>query len=129
MHQYNFKDAGVRRFDVDVLYYRLKQTDLDKKTTYSKIISLRLTKTGNQVKISPNPVVGQAIIELSAQRSMQVEVSIANNLGQQVSSFKWATAAGSNSRILNMADLPNGIYYVILSDDTGGIEVHKVVKE
>ena len=67
------------------IYYRLKTLDIDGKSTYSKIISLKLN--GGFVKrllLTPNPFTSNLKLELNADQSEVINLRISNNAGQVV---------------------------------------------
>lgn len=53
---YNYTDAGIDILNAPVVYYRLKQLDINGKISYSDVRILRLDVKGNQISIFPNPV-------------------------------------------------------------------------
>jgi ELWxxDGT repeat protein len=60
-------------------------------------------------EIYPNPNTGQFILETNYLQS--VNYSIVNSLGEEVS---FGEMGGSNKIVINMENLPNGIYFVLL---------------
>lgn len=53
---YNYTDAGIVNLSVPVLYYRIKQVDINGKFSYSDIKMLRPDTKTNQISIYPNPI-------------------------------------------------------------------------
>jgi hypothetical protein len=53
---YDYVDAGINSVGVPVLYYRIKQVDVNGRITYSDIRQLRLNVKGTDISIYPNPV-------------------------------------------------------------------------
>ena len=97
------------------LYYRLKQIDFDGKYVYSNIIQL---ETGNRqqitAKIYPNPVSDILNIEISKPTIIQ----ITNVDGQIIKELQ----VDNNSKI-NIADIPTGIYFLKVGQNTQKIIV------
>lgn len=80
--QYAFTDAGVTG---DLVYYRLKQVDLNGSHKYSPIIRMRL-KGGPDVVIAPNPVTSQ--LWLNGLKT-GTPINIFDAAGQLVYSGRW----------------------------------------
>ena len=53
---YNYTDAGINNLASSILYYRIKQVDVNGKISYSDIRLLRLNIKGNNISVFPNPV-------------------------------------------------------------------------
>jgi len=95
-------------------YYRLKQTDLDNTVTYSRIISVKQDNSQNAVKVFPNPVKGELIIE---SENRNLTFSIRNNSGVILKE-----AAVLPSKPLDTSELKNGLYLVTI-----GAEVFRII--
>ncbi len=100
-HSYSFShntaSAGIN-------YYRLKQTDLDNKHTYSKVIMV--TRVSRDLSISFTPSTSMVNLAVSTGNAMQVQIFSGNGIlvkKQELSSAK-AT--------LNITALPPGIYII-----------------
>lgn len=98
-----------------ISYYRLKQTDLDGKFSYSKAISLTLDDVHHNVRCYPNPATETVHIQLSEAGAIQ-RVSLSNSSGNlQVTSFK-ADKAGE--LIIDISSLPRGFYVLLVETPT-----------
>ena len=53
---YHYTDAGINTLNTGILYYRIKQVDINGRISYSDIRTLRLDNKEGQVTIFPNPV-------------------------------------------------------------------------
>ena len=90
-------------------YYRIKQTDYDGTYTYTPVRSV--TRTRGDIAISPNPVAGEATVQLpELGREEAVTLTVFNALGQPVLSRTVSTAGGTQT--LDLATLPAGSYHV-----------------
>ena len=83
-------------------YYRILQTDLDGKFSYSKIVSIICNESGSDVMIYPNPV--RDIITIFLAEPQQVR--LLNMAGTIV--WKGRLAAGRNQ--LSVVHFPKGVY-------------------
>ena len=70
------------------------------------------------VSVSPNPTSGQIVVE--GEGALAVKVS--NFIGVEV-----ASASGSSSVVVDLATLPNGAYFVTVTDENG-VKVERIVK-
>jgi len=53
---YEYTDPGIANFGAPVLYYRIKQVDINGKYSFSVIKPLTFDLKGNEISIYPNPV-------------------------------------------------------------------------
>jgi len=86
-------------------YYRLKAIEMNGKTEYSKVISLRFGLK-DKVLIYPNPAYGYIIIESDYNSAKQSTLNIYNALGVLLKTVKIT----QNQQQLTVLDLANGIY-------------------
>ncbi len=82
LQQYNYSDAGIM---ADMVYYRLKQVDIDGQYKYSPIIRFRL-KAGPDIIIAPNPVINQ--LQLNGIKN-GTAILIVDAAGRLVHSGQW----------------------------------------
>ncbi len=101
-------------------YYRIKQTDLDGKYSYSKTI--RVSNNGTAaagLRLYPNPLTSgqQLTVENSSLRSKKVTVTILNAVGATVRQEQMTF--GSDSRLkLNISNLQKGAYFLRVQDNS-----------
>lgn len=91
-------------------YYRLKQTDIDGKHAYSKVISIYVDRP-DAISIYPNPVKDELYIHSSEMNN--ADITIYNSLGQEVKRFSKLNGSQVN---MDTKDLSNGMYYIILNN-------------
>jgi hypothetical protein len=115
--RYNFRDseaeAGVAN------YYRLKMIDSDGTFTYSKI-AWALPESGNELKIYPNPVKGQLVIDSPV---TVTEMALINGAGIVVVSQKTNT----KKQLIELPSLPAGIYLLELKRENAKSMFSKVM--
>jgi cytochrome c peroxidase len=105
---YTFFDTNPTK---GIQYYRLKQTDFDSRSTYSKVVSA-YCKTAVLASISlfPNPTKGQVTINLNdSALENGAHIQVLNTIGQVVFEHKYATG---RSLTIDMSNLTNGQYFV-----------------
>jgi hypothetical protein len=105
------------------VYYQLKQTDFDGKTSFSEIRKVTLPSTPFFANVYPNPATsGQFTLELPLETD-QASVVILNSAGQAVFT---GSASGPVSE-WNVSALPAGIYFVKVLSNTGATAVKLVI--
>ena len=127
IHTYSFKDLQVTSLGVPVVYYRLKQSDIDVKIIYSRVVQLHMDKNKTIVLAYPNPVIDNLTITLSLNRPERIRARIVDNTGKIVIEKNWNLSTGTTTFSLEMAKLPQGIYHLELKGDSVN-EIRKIVK-
>ena len=99
-------------------YYRLKQTDYNGNSSYSKIISLNYEKeTKGSLIIYPNPFSSQTELKFDATKESEQNIEVYNYLGTLVYNKKVQIQEGENKTELDLSELSQGIYFVRLSKE------------
>lgn len=106
------------------IYYRLKQTDFDGKTSISYTRRVRLEVTPFFVKMYPNPVDGNEFNIVLPASDYAASVQIMNSAGQVV--YSGTTRSSTNT--LNVSELPRGIYFVRVMANTGAATSKLVIR-
>lgn len=122
VHQYSYIDNNIESLNVPVVYYRLKQVDVDGKFKYSGIVALSIKKA-TIVIIYPNPVAEKASITISVGKPEKVQLRLVDNMGRVVKQQQLNLSANSTSLSLDVSDLPKAVYYLELKGDT--VNEHK----
>ena len=109
-YSYTDKNLSEGRY-----YYRLKQVDLDEKSSYSKVISATISgvATGYALEQNyPNPSLGNTTITYSLPVRSQVVIALYDMQGRMVKQLVSETKeAGSHTVSLNTRDLSKGVYH------------------
>ncbi|MEM6763582.1 MAG: carbohydrate-binding protein [Bacteroidota bacterium] len=77
--------------------------------------------------IYPNPSMGTFILAGSTQEVQRLTVKVANSLGQVFSTYELPTATQFKQRI-SLQDQPNGWYFVIVANEKGEQQIHRILK-
>jgi hypothetical protein len=116
-HTYSTKDQSPF---TGISYYRLMQTDIDGKFTYSQIISVNFGNKLSEINLYPNPATDQVNILFNV--SGKYEVALLNSNGQFM--IHPVLINGLNT-VLNVSELKSGIYFIRIRHD--GIQVTRKV--
>jgi hypothetical protein len=98
---YYFLDEAPPQYKV--LYYRLKMVDLDGTTTFSKIISVDNVLISKDLKVFPNPVSNELIVENAEGKT----IDIYSVLGQLI----YSTINNQKGNRIQLNGLVNGVYF------------------
>ena len=116
IHQYGFTDYNISTLNAAIIYYRLKQVDVDGRFVYSKIIALS-PQNKNLVLLYPNPVINEVNLAITLPKSNQTQLRIIDNMGRVVKQQQLALTAGSNNLSIDLSSLSKGMYYVELKGE------------
>lgn len=95
---YQYTDAGINMLGAPILYYRIKQVDIDGKMVYSPVRMLRLDLQGIPISIFPNPVREGFYISIpsSSPNDQPVTLKLFAANGQMICSKEITTAQAIN---------------------------------
>ena len=117
---YSYSDKEISR---PVVYYRIRQVDIDGRSVYTSIKTIR---TGEA--ISPLKIYGSEkniIIDFNTTVKSKIVVSVANNSGQVITRKSYSNSSYKIN--LNLSGVPSGLYIVQVTDNEGRSEVKKVI--
>ncbi len=128
---YQVKDNAEAIQNKSVVYYRLKQVDLDGKVNYSNVIAVRMeSKTGVVMQVSPNPFTKDLVIRFNSSVAGVADMRLMNVSGQPMIIKKATVGKGVNNIMVEGLDrLVSGIYIVQLYVDGVMIETQKLIKK
>jgi uncharacterized repeat protein (TIGR03803 family) len=118
IHKYSYTDNTISALGVPVIYYRLKQKDIDGRFIYSGIVALSVGKNKNALFIYPNPVSDKANFTISLNKSEKLEGRIIDITGRVIHQQQWNLLTGSTSLSIDVKNLVKGIYYLELKGET-----------
>lgn len=101
----------------NVTYYRLRMTDFDGSQAFSKTVSVarREKVTFQIVNINPNPIVTEAVLSYDIDTNAAIELQMTDINGRIVQQQQLNASKGRNAQTLQMNNLPQGIYFVTLT--------------
>jgi hypothetical protein len=98
-------------------YYRLKQVDQDGHFEYSKIAELNVKNYQSVFSVFPNPAVDKITLFASEGFGQGYYAQLYQKNGALL---KTQILMTGNSQLMNVADLPNGVYFIRIVDENGG---------
>jgi hypothetical protein len=127
---YAFKDNAAVLKSKDVVYYRLKQVDLNGKVTYSSVIAVKLkVQTAVSVSVFPSPVVNNATVSFNTADNGTASVQVIALNGQVVKTTNLSVTKGVNNVALNnLENLAAGAYLVVVKQNSTVLGTTKITK-
>jgi uncharacterized repeat protein (TIGR01451 family) len=127
-HSYSATD-NIYSFTGSVVYYRLKQIDIDGKANYSKIISIKIKSFSQSLKVSPNPFTDYLNVMVQWNQSETASAKIFSADSKEVFSKIFQMNKGSNYlRLDGLSSLPSGTYILQLLSSSNNKMIQKVSK-
>jgi hypothetical protein len=113
----------------DVLFYRLKEKDIDGKYKYSSITKISSASMLN-IQVYPNPFTDNITLILHSNTEQLVNVVLTDITGKQVKAIQSRLFTGNNNILLSrLDDLPTGIYYLEIRNNEGLLlDKSKIIK-
>lgn len=93
-------------------YYRVRGIDMDGFISLSNTISLAREGADTKIIVSPNPTLGILNVRLEGNEKKNGKLTLLNALGQTLHSVPIADFGLSDQITVDLADLPQGIYYL-----------------
>jgi hypothetical protein len=125
---YNFNDATLSA--TQVVYYRIRQVDLDRKQNLSTTVSLRLD--GIRIKnytAYPNPFTSILKLQLESAAPEAVNIRLTNVAGQVLKTLVVSLQKGNNAVILSGLESVKPGLYILELISSEGIQTQKIFKQ
>jgi len=111
-HSYSATD-DVSAATASIVYYRIKQLDIDGKGSYSKVLPVKLKINSRQITISPNPFTSYLNINMEWNRSEIISAKVINVQGKEVAAKSIQMNKGLNYVSMDeLSRLPAGNYFI-----------------
>lgn len=111
-HSYSYID-DISSATNNIIYYRIDQIDIDGKSSYSKVLPVKIKGENRQVIISPNPFSNYLNINMEWNKNEIIIVKVVNIQGREVISKKLKMSKGLNYVFVNeLSGLPSGNYFI-----------------
>jgi hypothetical protein len=112
VNAYTFRDVEIDAGKT--VYYRLKQTDLNKNETFSPLRALNCGKEQTGLNVYPNPSAGNFMVEAALKIGEDWQLDIYNALGQKIFTESAAATTTQLRKAISLEDLPAGAYWLQL---------------
>lgn len=121
--EYLYKDFIRPLYGNPVIYYRLKQVDLDESYEYTHVIALNLPTQAEQQEyvLYPNPARERVFIRYANAITDQVQVELYDNLGRQLLLETVGALDLEIGHPIDLYRLPEGSYHIRIID---GDQIH-----
>ena len=114
INKYEFNDHSPIILNADVIYYRMKMSDIDGKITYSPVRSIRNDNNAltYQVSAYPNPFKNAFTLHITKANTEPVHVTIINKNGAAIYAATLPASRNESLMISLPASLAPGVYFV-----------------
>lgn len=109
-------------------YYRVAEYDLDGKVQRTKILRTDCSNQG-VFSVWPNPASDMVYISMSSAASSNALVKIFDGKGALVKQQAVKLLAGNNLFNIDVKGIAPGLYYMIVSDNSGQLQMKKIIKK
>lgn len=113
---YDFVDKDVTGLNVPVVYYRIKQKDIDGRFNYSQIVALSIGNK-NTVLLYPNPVTDKANLTINVTKAQLVQVKLVDYSSRIMLQQQFKLTAGTNAVYIDMTPYSRGAYQLELKGE------------
>jgi uncharacterized repeat protein (TIGR01451 family) len=112
LHSYSAMD-DVSSATGSIVYYRIKQLDIDGKGSYSKVLAVKLKKANRQITLSPNPFTSYLNINMEWNSNEVITAKVFNIQGKEMMSKNIQMSKGLNYVSMDeLSKLPAGNYFM-----------------
>lgn len=118
---YSTYDYAYTPSSKSILYFRLKMRSTDGTTEYSPIVDANITCKEHSAKVYPSVTSNLVTIEPANESELQC------NVYDQNGTLVMEKAVSGNTQV-SFSDLSNGLYSLMLTDNSGQKEFFKIIK-
>lgn len=93
---YSFTDASINTLAASIIYYRIKQVDVNGRISYSDIRQLRLNSTDAEITIFPNPVKEGFYVTVPGLKAGKIRLNLTANDGKTIAVRELNTLQATN---------------------------------
>lgn len=126
--QYRFTDSNPRG---NLLLYRLRQVDQDNHSKYSNVVRISTASSQTDLQVYPNPFRDQISVGFNSAAPQNISILITDLSGKTIQSYNRQVVTGNNNiHLTGLAQLPKGIYHLLIRDESGTITGNtKILRE
>ena len=113
--------------------FRLRSVSFSGESAFSKVLEVLVELPANQPLILrpayPNPFSGSTTLSFAAPVGISVRLEVFDLLGRRMGQLDARTGTGEEeTRVWHPSDLPAGVYFIRLTDETGRQQLRRIVK-
>ena len=131
-NQYSFTDKDSRIANHNIIYYRLKQVDVDGNFTYSVVKTVHISNISDQkisVQVMPNPYMDKLNVNFTSDNSGKAEIRMISVSGTIVKKTESTINKGSNNvQLQDLSSQLPGMYIVNIVVNGQSISSQKIIK-
>lgn len=129
-NKYSFIDDAKDLSAHNIVYYRLKQIDIDGQTTYSVVKMVRFSSINQTfVQVYPNPYIDKINVNFNSNATGNAELRMINAKGQLVASKKGIVSKGYNNlQLTDLSSQSKGLYIVEVILNGSLFSTQKLIK-
>jgi ELWxxDGT repeat protein len=117
VHNYDYTDANIKSLGSSIVYYRLRQVDVDSKSTYSRVVALTLDKQKSFAMLYPNPVGKDINLTITLAKKDKLNWRLMDTYGRVIRNGNYELGAGSTALTIDGSKLSPGNYYLRLNGE------------
>jgi len=130
--QYSFADKDPEILHNNVIYYRLKQVDVNGNYTYSVVKMVRISNMSSEkiaIKVMPNPYMDKLNVNFTSNNDGKAEIRMFSASGTLVKKIESAITKGSNNvQLQDLSSQLPGMYVVNIAVNGQSIGSQKIIK-
>ncbi|MEP7374414.1 MAG: ELWxxDGT repeat protein [Chitinophagaceae bacterium] len=130
IHGYTLTDPNLTSLGVPVVYYRLRQVDMDGKFKYSAIVTLSIeNKNITSIRLYSNPVKSHINLSITSYQAVKLQWRVTDNIGRIIKAGTYSISAGINLLSEDIGFVSSGVYYMQLFNGSDLKQTIKVLKQ
>jgi hypothetical protein len=130
VNSYEFKDVSAPLDMTKVVYYRLKQVDMDGNVEYSNTITIALHEVQDAIIIAPNPFTTHFELLLPTNfNSDVITIDIKDIQGRNVFTQTYSVEKNQAKIAVETNTLNSGIYFMNFTTKDGASKYQKLLKQ
>jgi hypothetical protein len=127
---YNYLDNVAKISFAGAIYYQLSEVDINGKTQLSPVVLVKPEENSLATSLWPNPFIDHLQLSIGSDASKNISVSIMSTDGKMIHRQSYSLAKGENQiSILNLGNLPAGVYQLVGFDQKKILFIKKIVKQ
>jgi hypothetical protein len=111
-----------------IIYYRLKQVDIDGNYSYSDVVALDCSKELKSINVHPNPAQSTITVSFNESADCMVTIRIIDYTGRIILNQIVSAQKGFNQEHISVEGLSDGAYYLDLQSNDINNSDHRQIR-